>query len=134
MPWWAGSSGYGEDKVCACENPRIREKKARGIGAVTATLVGLITTGAYDLYWFVRPMVNNPFLDLFFDVKYVISRLVSLIIFPCVGWIPGAFGSSLDHEKVSFIPKMSAATVAALFLSLVVWRAFSTFIPTLFHF
>ena len=121
-------------KVCACENPRIREKKARGIGAVTATLVGLITTGAYDLYWFVRPMVNNPFLDLFFDVKYVLSRLVSLIIFPCVGWILGAFGSSLDHEKVSFIPKMSAATVAALFLSLVVWRAFSTFIPTLFHF
>ncbi len=79
-------------------------------------------------------MVNNPFLDLFFDVKYVISRLVSLIIFPCVGWIPGAFGSSLDHEKVPFIPKMSAATVAALFPSLVVWRAFSTFIPTLFRF
>lgn len=128
--WLTGLWGR---KLCACENPRIREKKVRGLGAVTATLVGSITTGAYDLYWFARPRVNNPFLDPFFDIKYVLSRLVSLIIFPCIGWILGVFGSSLHHEKTSFIPKMTAATMAALFLSLVVWRAFSILTLILFH-
>ena len=110
--WLAGLWGR---TVGACENPAIKKRKIRIIGAVMATLTGLIMTiHEHFIAW--RNYIPR---DAIFSGKAIIIYLAPLIVFPVVGWMLGTVRADILHNNGTDIIRMSCVTVVAVFVSVI---------------
>ncbi|WP_208542568.1 hypothetical protein [Cutibacterium modestum] len=124
--------GLGVPGAVASGDDEDFPRRAKILGVVAVAIVGLITVIGYRFYliWALNPVRK----EFGFDGKELLLFLLPSVIFPCVGWVLGAFGSSLDHGKISSVLIMSVATVVGLLVSLLVWMELSVVTLSLFHF
>ena len=106
--WMTGLWGR---RVFMCDDPKKRRRKAKIIGAVMATVTGMLM--------FVLATPLDAYTS--WGVKESTAHLITLTICPLAGLFLGIIGTKPKDSNVSFVRDMSITAVIIVFVAAAVW-------------
>ncbi|WP_288784908.1 hypothetical protein [uncultured Cutibacterium sp.] len=106
--WMTGLWGR---RVFMCDDPKKRRRKAKIIGAVMATVTGMLM--------FVLATPLDAYTS--WGVKESTAHLITLTICPLAGLFLGIIGTKPKDSNVSFVRDMSITAVIIVFVAATVW-------------
>ncbi|WP_195839947.1 adhesin [Cutibacterium porci] len=126
-------TGLWEKSTCPYKTPVKQARRIGTIGAVMATITGLImTTVCYTVLD--KPEDRGIPRIAAFSAKTFIVYFAPLIVFPIAGYALGLFRGALTSEDRFIIAKMSLASITTLLACVIAWLCFSGFLGMAFFF